>query len=136
MIEDTINLLNYEAVKRRILLIKKIDRNVPEFMIQDENRLKQILINIISNAIKFTFEGFVEVKAEYYYLKVDKIEKPNDKNIKDQLAVREAGSRDVIDEKIEERDEDGDEEEDSEEEKQESESDEGKEYQSKDKNLH
>ena len=35
---------------------------------QDENRLKQILINIISNGIKFTSEGSIEIGAESFFM--------------------------------------------------------------------
>eukprot|EP00347_Sterkiella_histriomuscorum_P019851 403340064 len=46
------------------------DQNVPDLIIQDQNRFKQILINLISNAIKFTFQGSVEIKAEYFKLRL------------------------------------------------------------------
>ena len=42
--------------------------NVPRKIIQDDNRLKQILINIISNAIKFTPHGTIDVTAESFNL--------------------------------------------------------------------
>jgi signal transduction histidine kinase len=34
-------------------------------MINDDNRFKQVLINLISNALKFTFTGGVEIRAKY-----------------------------------------------------------------------
>lgn len=35
----------------------------PEWMLGDEKRIKQILINLLSNGIKFTNEGIVEAKV-------------------------------------------------------------------------
>ena len=41
-----------------------IDRNIPEMLIGDKIRLSQILINLISNALKFTSEDKVMIKVE------------------------------------------------------------------------
>ncbi len=40
-----------------------IDETIPEYIISDERRLKQILINIISNSYKFTNNGFIDIKV-------------------------------------------------------------------------
>jgi len=43
-----------------------IDKDVPQYIRCDEKRLRQIFINILGNALKFTQEGFIEaeIKAE------------------------------------------------------------------------
>jgi len=40
------------------------DENIPEYIWTDENKIRQILINIIGNAIKFTKEGRILVKVD------------------------------------------------------------------------
>jgi two-component system sensor histidine kinase/response regulator len=52
------------AIDKGIELRGSIDVNVPPTIISDVNRFKQILLNILSNAMKFTFEGYIEVSAE------------------------------------------------------------------------
>ena len=50
------------AQKKGLKLITSIDENLPEELYGDDRRLRQILINLIGNAIKFTKEGEVQVR--------------------------------------------------------------------------
>jgi signal transduction histidine kinase len=53
--------LSGEAGKKGIILNSKIDPNIPDILIGDGQKIKQVLINLIENAIKFTNEGEVFV---------------------------------------------------------------------------
>ena len=48
---------------KKLTLDMNISNEFPLNLTADENRLKQILINLISNAIKYTKTGFVKVEA-------------------------------------------------------------------------
>ncbi len=63
-IEGQSALLQPLAQEKSLKYVLEIDDNLPEFLIGDETRIKQILTNFISNAIKFTERGEVIVKAE------------------------------------------------------------------------
>jgi len=57
MLQKVITVVNYRAEEKKQSLTISIDRNVPEFIISDDQRLAQVITNLLSNAIKFTPEG-------------------------------------------------------------------------------
>jgi signal transduction histidine kinase/ligand-binding sensor domain-containing protein/DNA-binding response OmpR family regulator len=84
VIEDVMDLFAQEAAKKGIDLIYQIDHHLPEQIIGDSLRLKQVLMNMISNALKFTSQGEVFVNI---YLK----EPANAKSILIGFTVRDTG---------------------------------------------
>ncbi|MBI9111697.1 CHASE4 domain-containing protein [Maridesulfovibrio ferrireducens] len=61
MIERVVSVLNVEAAKKGLTILCKVTDAVPEKVIGDPTRIRQVLTNLISNSIKFTGEGIVEV---------------------------------------------------------------------------
>ena len=58
---QVINLFKHQANAKNIELILNIGNLVPQYIFSDSIRLKQILVNLIGNAIKFTKEGTIEL---------------------------------------------------------------------------
>ena len=63
VIEDSINLVLFEATKKGISIEKQIDKDVPRFIVTDRGRLRQVLLNLLSNAVKFTESGLVKLSV-------------------------------------------------------------------------
>ncbi len=58
------NTFNHKAVEKGISLTLTFNNTLPETLRGDPYRLNQILLNLISNAIKFTDQGSVDIKVE------------------------------------------------------------------------
>ena len=63
-VEDVAALLRSQAQKKGIELRLEIDPALPEMLVGDPARIRQILINLIGNALKFTDEGYVAVSVQ------------------------------------------------------------------------
>lgn len=63
-VEGAIQALAASATKKGLRLISYVDPELPQFVIGDPARIRQIIINLVSNAIKFTEEGMVVVQLE------------------------------------------------------------------------
>lgn len=62
-IEDCFDLLSSQAMAKNIELAYHINPDVPEWIVSDITRLRQILVNLFSNAVKFTPKGSVTLSV-------------------------------------------------------------------------
>jgi signal transduction histidine kinase/CheY-like chemotaxis protein/HPt (histidine-containing phosphotransfer) domain-containing protein len=66
LIKDVTNVIGIRAADSRLEFRIDIDGNIPKALVGDELRIRQIMLNILSNAVKYTVKGFVSfvVKGE------------------------------------------------------------------------
>lgn len=61
-LDQVISFLERQATQKGLTLISRVDSETPSWLRGDHARLRQVLLNLIGNAIKFTETGEVEVK--------------------------------------------------------------------------
>ncbi|WP_330202743.1 ATP-binding protein [Cyanobacterium sp. DS4] len=64
LLEDIVNIFTLKAEEKKLNLQLLISENCPDIVVFDEVRLRQILFNLVGNAIKFTDRGFVKIFAD------------------------------------------------------------------------
>lgn len=67
VIDSQIQLFQPQVRGRDVSLQKEIDPSIPEHVIGDPNRLKQILNNLLGNAVKFTESGTISIRIQPVY---------------------------------------------------------------------
>ena len=65
VLRETHALFAQRAAQKGIEFVREIDAGVPSFLILDELRIRQVLYNSVSNAIKFTEQGAVRLSASF-----------------------------------------------------------------------
>lgn len=65
LVSEVVEIFGYQFREKKVEALVSLDPNVPEFCIGDPTRIRQILANLISNAIKFTGKGHVLTKVRH-----------------------------------------------------------------------
>jgi signal transduction histidine kinase/CheY-like chemotaxis protein len=61
VINDVINIIRIRAMEKSLTFITNIDSALPNDLIGDELRIRQILLNLLGNAVKYTDRGFIKL---------------------------------------------------------------------------
>ena len=73
IIQNVENILHFKAEEKGLKLILKTNKNIPQIVCGDPTHLHQILLNLASNAIKFTHKGRITVEANTNFISDNKV---------------------------------------------------------------
>ncbi|MCP4109395.1 MAG: response regulator, partial [Desulfobacteraceae bacterium] len=63
VIESALGVVKFQADEKHLEIIYDIDQNIPDQLTGDPDRLRQVIVNLLKNAVKFTEHGKIEIKA-------------------------------------------------------------------------
>jgi len=63
-IEEALDLLSVKAFEKNLDLAYQVDDSIPKILVSDVTRLRQILVNLVGNSVKFTSKGEVVVEVK------------------------------------------------------------------------
>ncbi len=92
MIDDTLNMLALRSSQKHLRISSWVSKDVPAFVTGDDGRVSQILINLVSNAVKFTEHGYISLRVDVQPPKMEeKIQHSQDDGIFLRFSVKDTG---------------------------------------------
>ncbi|MFC3050728.1 CHASE domain-containing protein [Kordiimonas pumila] len=64
LVQEIVSMMTVPASEQKTVLDLKIPQNMPEWFIGDSVKIKQIILNLMANAVKFTEEGVVTLQVD------------------------------------------------------------------------
>ncbi|MCR5255279.1 MAG: response regulator [Acetatifactor sp.] len=73
LLDEIVTMFFMKAEEKGLVFVVDVDASLPELVIGDDVRVKQIIINLLNNAIKYTPKGTVTLKIGYDVLAHDRV---------------------------------------------------------------
>ena len=83
MLNDLVNMIQRRAEKKGLKFVVQVPESIPSILFGDEIRIKQVITNILTNAVKYTETGTVTLFVDY--------ERQDEENILFKVSVRDTG---------------------------------------------
>ena len=80
LINDVVNMARVRAIDKNLEMIVNVEEEIPHVLFGDEVRIKQCIINIVTNAIKYTEVGSVTIDITYKNIEAENPEDAYDEN--------------------------------------------------------
>lgn len=64
LIHDTVNMVREKAENKKLAVCLQMDEKLPSRLVGDEVRIRQVLINLLNNAVKYTEQGSITLKID------------------------------------------------------------------------
>ncbi len=83
LLHEVVDMMQVRMEEKDLKFIVQVDKNIPSQLCGDERRIKQILLNILSNAVKYTEEGSVIFNCRF--------EQSDEENVLLRISVADTG---------------------------------------------
>ena len=74
IVKDIVILHSLKAEQQGVFLLQQVDESLPEFLMGDPTRLRQVIVNLVSNALKFTSQGEVKISVDVVNKETDSVD--------------------------------------------------------------
>ena len=74
VLNDLVNLIDFRCREKNLELHLEVEKDIPENLFGDDIRIKQIVTNLLTNAVKYTKEGSVTLEVGYTRLGEEEIQ--------------------------------------------------------------
>lgn len=84
MLHEVVDMMQVRMQEKNLKFIIQVDKNIPSVLWGDERRIKQVLLNILANAVKYTEEGAVTLNCRF--------EQTDSENVLLRISVADTGA--------------------------------------------
>ena len=74
IIKDIVTLYSLKSEQKGVAIVMQVDESSPDYLMGDPTRLRQVIVNLVSNALKFTEQGEVTISVEVISSNTDDVD--------------------------------------------------------------